>query len=78
MGKLMGVIGGVIAILIGIMGLVSWWSDFITLLKGTLPLLLILCGAVALVFGISEMRAQSTLPESPSTGTGTKTEKEGE
>ena len=62
MGKLMGVIGGVIAILIGIMGLVSWWSDFVALLRGTLPILLILCGAVALVFGISEMKGQATLP----------------
>jgi hypothetical protein len=64
---MMGVIGGIIAILIGIMGLVSWWFQFVTLLKGTLPLLIILCGIVALIFGISEMKAQSTIPESPST-----------
>jgi hypothetical protein len=62
----MGVIGGIIAILIGIMGLVSWWPQFVGLLKGILPILLILCGVVALIFGISEMKAQSTLPESSS------------
>jgi len=62
----MGVIGGVIAILIGIMGLVSWWCQFVDLLKGILPILLILCGVIALIFGISEMKAQSTLPESTS------------
>ena len=66
MGKLMGVIGGVIAILIGIMGLVSWWFQFVDLLKGTLPVLLILCGVVALIFGISEMKAQASIPEVPS------------
>jgi len=63
MGKMMGVIGGVIAILIGIMGLVSWWCQFVDLLRGTLPVLLILCGVVALIFGISEMKAQATVPE---------------
>lgn len=70
MGKMMGVIGGIIAILIGIMGLVSWWSHFVILLKGTLPLLIILCGVVALIFGISEMKAQSSIPEAPPSNKG--------
>ncbi len=70
MGKMMGVIGGIIAILIGIMGLVSWWSHFVILLKGTLPLLIILCGVVALIFGISEMKAQSSIPETPPSSKG--------
>ena len=64
MGKIMGVLGGLIAIVIGVVGLVKWWPDFVSVLKGTLPVLIILCGVIALIFGISEMKAQATLPES--------------
>lgn len=63
MGKIMGVLGGLIAIVLGVGGLVKWWPNFVILLKGTLPVLLILCGVIALIFGISEMKAQATLPE---------------
>jgi hypothetical protein len=64
MGKIMGVLGGLIAIVIGVVGLVKWRADFIILLKGSLPILIILCGVIALIFGISEMKAQATMPES--------------
>jgi hypothetical protein len=64
MGKIMGVLGGLIAIVIGVVGLVKWWPDFVSVLKGTLPVLIILCGVIALIFGISEMKAQAAMPES--------------
>ena len=49
-------IGGGVAVLFGIIGLLIWWRDFFTLLKGGIPILLLLGGALAIYVGIDELR----------------------
>jgi len=56
MGKFITVLGGLISILLGIWGLVSWWYNFVVLLKGSVPFILILGGLAALFAGISEIK----------------------
>ncbi|MCX5687665.1 MAG: hypothetical protein NTV71_03355 [Candidatus Omnitrophica bacterium] len=56
MGKYVTVIGGLVSIIIGIWGLVSWWYSFVILLKGSVPTILILGGLAALFAGISEVK----------------------
>lgn len=56
MGNMASIIGGGIAIIIGILGLVFWWGSFITILKGGIPILLLLGGIISLVAGISEIK----------------------
>ena len=56
MGKILSIIGGTAAILIGIWGLVSWWWSFVELFKGSIPCFLILGGLIALFAGISELK----------------------
>lgn len=56
MGKNITVLSGVISIVVGIWGLVSWWDSFAMLLKGSIPLILILGGLAALFAGISEIK----------------------
>jgi putative Mn2+ efflux pump MntP len=56
MGKYITVLGGIIAILIGVWGILSWWWSFVELLKGSVPPMLILGGLAALFAGISEIK----------------------
>lgn len=59
MGNMMSVIGGAIAVILGVIGLIAWGSSFVTILKGTIPVFLLLGGGIALMAGMSEMRESS-------------------
>ncbi len=48
--------GGIIAVILGIIGLFVWWADFLLILKGTLPILFILGGALAAYLGYEEIK----------------------
>jgi len=56
MGKYITVLGGLISIIVGIWGLISWWYSFVILLKGSVPPILILGGLAGLFAGISEIK----------------------
>lgn len=48
--------GGVVAVILGIIGIIVWWGDFLEILKGTLPVLFILGGALAAYLGYEEIK----------------------
>jgi len=56
MAALWAVLGGIIAMFLGVIGLIYWWAYFLKLLAATLPVLFIFGGAIALFIGISELR----------------------
>jgi hypothetical protein len=56
MGKFITLLGGLISIILGIWGLMTWWDSFVMLLKGSIPPILILGGLAALFAGISEIK----------------------
>jgi len=56
MGKFISVIGGLVAVLIGLIGLIKWWDLFVKALLATVPSILILGGLIALAAGISEIK----------------------
>ncbi|MGA2463042.1 MAG: hypothetical protein ABSH06_01645 [Thermodesulfobacteriota bacterium] len=58
MSNVLGVIIGVIVIIVGFILLVSWWSMFIKGLMAIVPILLLLIGAGALVYFISEIKSK--------------------
>lgn len=49
-------IGGAIAAALGVIGIVVWWSEFLTVLGGTIPIVLLLGGALAIYLGFDEMK----------------------
>jgi len=49
-------VGGIVATIIGVVLLVVWWSHFIQLLAGAIPLFLVLGGALAIYIGIDEIK----------------------
>jgi hypothetical protein len=48
--------GGLVALILGIIGIVVWWSYFLKALMGAIPVMLILGGALAAYLGIEEMK----------------------
>ncbi|MGQ9509242.1 MAG: hypothetical protein ACUVTN_07555 [Thermodesulfobacteriota bacterium] len=58
MSNVLGIIAGVIVIVIGLVLLITWWSMFIKGLMATVPILLILIGAGALVYFVSEIKSK--------------------
>jgi flagellar motor component MotA len=56
MSKYLGIVIGIIAVFLGIKGLITWHSDLGALLRGSLPLICVLGGAIAVVAGLSEIK----------------------
>ena len=48
--------GGLVALVLGVIGIIVWCSEFVLLLKGAVPLLLILGGALAAYLGFEEIK----------------------
>jgi uncharacterized protein (DUF3084 family) len=53
---MMALAGGLIALVLGIIGIVAWWGYFVKALMAGVPALLILGGALATYLGIEEIR----------------------
>ena len=49
-------IGGAIAAILGLIGIVVWFPQFLTVLGGTIPIMLLLGGALAIYLGVDELR----------------------
>lgn len=58
MSNILGIIIGVVVIIIGLVLLGAWWSSFAIMFKGIFPILLILIGAGALIYFISEIKSK--------------------
>ena len=61
MSNLLGIIIGLGSIIVGFVLLLVWWSLFTAVLKGIVPILLILIGAGALVFFVSEIKSKLSM-----------------
>jgi hypothetical protein len=49
-------IGGAIAAVLGLIGLSVWFSEFLQLLAGAIPVMLLLGGGLALYLGFDELK----------------------
>jgi hypothetical protein len=49
-------VGGLVAVALGLIGLGLWWKQFLGLLAGGLPLILLLGGALAVYLGYEETK----------------------
>jgi ABC-type multidrug transport system fused ATPase/permease subunit len=49
-------IGGAVSVIIGLLGLILWWVDFLVILKGGIPIILILSGILAAYIGLDEIQ----------------------
>ena len=59
-------VGGLVAVALGLIGLGLWWREFLGLLAGGLPLILLLGGALAVYLGFEETKDRFVKkPETP-------------
>jgi hypothetical protein len=49
-------IGGAVAAVLGIIGLAVWFTAFLQVLAGTLPIMLLMGGGLALYLGFDELK----------------------
>jgi len=49
-------IGGAVSVIIGLIGLILWWVDFLAILRGGIPIILILGGILAVYIGLDEIQ----------------------
>jgi len=57
-------LGGIVALIIGVIGLIGWWSDFLRILKGMIPIILVLGGVLAVYLGVEDIKTTSAAPAS--------------
>lgn len=48
--------GGAVSSVLGLIGLIFWWGDFIIILKGGIPVLLLIGGILAVYVGIDDIQ----------------------
>jgi uncharacterized membrane protein YqjE len=53
---MMALAGGLVALILGIIGIVVWWTYFLKALMAGIPVMLLLGGALATYLGIEEMK----------------------
>jgi len=49
-------VGGAVAAVLGLIGFFFWWTDFITIIKGGVPIMLLLGGILAVYIGFDEIQ----------------------
>lgn len=49
-------ISGIVSVILGVIGFSLWWGDFLTILKGGVPIMLILGGVLAVYVGLDAMQ----------------------
>lgn len=52
----MALAGGLIALILGIIGIIAWWPYFVKALAAGIPVVLLLGGALATYLGIEEIK----------------------
>ena len=61
-------IGGAVAAVLGLIGIVAWFPQFLTVVAGTIPIMLLLGGALAIYLGVDELK--DTWTDAETTGSG--------
>jgi len=49
-------ISGIVSVTLGVIGFTQWWNEFVTILKGGVPIMLILGGILAVYVGLDAMQ----------------------
>ena len=64
-GYMKTLVGGAIAAILGVIGIVAWFPQFLTVLAGTIPVMLLLGGALAIYLGVDELKDTWKAAETP-------------
>ncbi len=53
------ILGGIAAIILGVLGLIKWWLLFIKALAALVPFILVVSGIFAVIIGISSVKERA-------------------
>ncbi|MEN3190195.1 MAG: hypothetical protein ABDK78_04690, partial [Atribacterota bacterium] len=53
------ILGGVVAIVLGVLGLIKWWLLFIKALAALVPFVLVVGGIFAFIIGVSSVKERA-------------------
>ena len=56
MGKVLSLLIGAVVSILGLILLIAWWYEFLFLLRGCIPVMLIFGGVIAVMAGLSELK----------------------
>ena len=56
MGKVLSLLIGAVVAILGLILLIAWWYEFMFLLRGCIPVMLIFGGVIAVIAGLSELK----------------------
>ena len=59
MGKYPSIIVGSCVTILGVLGVIVWHSDFITIIKGSIPVILVFGGVIAVIAGLTELKDEA-------------------
>ncbi len=65
LGYMKTLVGGAFAVILGLIGIVAWFPQFLTVLAGTIPVMLLLGGALAIYLGVDELKDTWKQAETP-------------
>jgi hypothetical protein len=54
------IIIGLISVILGVFGIISWWADFGLVLRGLIPFLLLIGGLVAIGSGLTREKLEES------------------
>lgn len=61
------VIVGLVLLVLGLFGIISWWGEFGAVLRGLIPFLLVIGGLVAVGYGLAKGKVEDLRNESQET-----------
>ena len=50
------ILGGIVAIILGVLGFINWWPLFLKALAALVPFILFVGGMIAVIIGISSVK----------------------
>jgi multisubunit Na+/H+ antiporter MnhG subunit len=50
------IVGGIVALILGVLGLIEWWLLFLKALAALIPFILVVGGVLAVIVGITSRR----------------------
>jgi uncharacterized membrane protein len=71
-GNVLGIIIGVVAVVLGLILLITWWAMFIKAIMALVPILLIVIGAGILIYFISETKSKLEMKKEETAPSGEK------
>ena len=56
MGKYSSIIIGSCVAILGLIGVIAWWADALAIIKGSIPVILVFGGVIAVIAGLTELK----------------------